>query len=272
MIEYDGAGIWKWMKASGYWFYFSGTEGHHRISGSNSWSAFPIGSMSLTRMPKLKFFFKCGVILTSGKISASQRPWPFVTLKENNRNCSRAAGRVCVVSPRPRHSDSAISAAARRSACLGSGRYQVPLTPQKNTPSVRAVLLRPQPSPWQAQGRAAGAVRQHDDNATVSPALLGGEAGGSQSHACCSQTPTLGVQMELSQGRQSYSLIWEEWGLEKTGLPPTPPRLAYLKVKCQWSWCWQGLAEGQPLPLGDLRRLPPLRLWSPVSHCHEKSY
>lgn len=46
-------------KASGYQFYFFGTKRHYHITGSNNWSAFAVGSMSLTCMPKIKFFCKC---------------------------------------------------------------------------------------------------------------------------------------------------------------------------------------------------------------------
>ena len=139
------------MKESGYWFYFSGTEGHH-ITGSNSWSAFPIGSMSLTHTPKLKFIFKCRVILTSTKRSASQRPWPFVTLKENICNCSRATGRVCVASLWPSQSASVSSAvvhcSARALSIIGS------LSPSRKTcPRYRLFFFAPSPLPGKPKDR-----------------------------------------------------------------------------------------------------------------------
>lgn len=189
------------MKASGYWFYFSGTEGYHCITGSNSRSAFPIGSMSLTHMPKLKSFSKkCCVVLTSTKTSGCQQPWPFVTLKENKCNCSQTTGQVCVASLWLRRSISASPAIVRHSAwalsVVGS------LSPSRKTcPQFGLFFFAPTPLPGRPKDRRQ-APRQHNGNATIRLSLLGGEAEGSQSCACCSQTRLLGSRWSyLKRGR-----------------------------------------------------------------------
>lgn len=219
------------MKAPGYWFYFSGTEGHRGITGSNSWSAFPVGSMSLTHMPKLKFFFKCCVILTSTKISASQNLDHLSHWKKTSAIAHEQQGGFVSAAEPKRFSHLCCGASQRP----GSEHYEATLTQQKNTPSARAVLLCP-PAPSLASPRTGGGrcetARRQRHHQPLSARRRGWR--GSVPRLLLTN-PTLGVQMELSQARQTYSLIWEGRGLEKTGLPPTPHCLTYLRVKCYWS-------------------------------------
>lgn len=211
------------MKASGYWFYFSGTEGYHCITGSNSRSAFPIGSMSLTHMPNLKSFSKkCCVVLTSTKISGCQQPWPFVTLKENKCNCSQATGQVCVVSLWLRRSVSASPAVVHRSAWALS--IAGSLSPSRKMPSVGAVLLCP---PLSLAGPRTGG--RHRDSATTMP----------PSASLCwaerlkgaSPVPAAPKPGSWGPGGAISSKAELQLNLGKTGFPLTPPHLTYLRVK-----------------------------------------
>lgn len=181
--------------------------------------------MSLTHMPKLKFFFKRCVILTSTKISASQRPWPFVTLKENKRNCSPATGQVlCSVSvAQPKRLSQLRCGASRR---LGPEHYQSH-TAEKHALGTGCSSSPPALSLASPRTALPEARRQGHRQ----PPSAGRRGWRGSVPRFLLTDPTPGVQMEVSQGRQSYSLIWEGGGLGKTRLPPTPPHLTYLRVK-----------------------------------------
>lgn len=178
-----------------------------------------------------------------------------VQLFANNR-----AGLCSVSVAETKHFSQPCHSASQR---LGSERCWVTLTQQKNVPSVRAVLLCPHPSPWQAQGQAAGtetAQRQCHH-----PPLSAGRRGWREPVLCLLlPNPAPGVQVELSQARQSYSLIWERLDFLSLLLISLISGSSVSGAKYKGSWCWQGLTEGQPMPLGDVCWLPPLRLWSPV--------
>ena len=212
----DWAEIRKRMKGSGYWFCFTGTVGHHRITGSNSWSAFLIGSMSLTQMPKLKFFFKCYVILTGSKIKCEPMTLAIchmerkqVQLFMSNRACSYS---VSVAEPQ----------------CPGSEHRQAALTHQKNN-ALRTGCSSLPPALSLASPRTACKTAQWQRH--CQPLSAGWRDWREPVPRLLLTSPTLGVQTEPSQVKQSYSLVWEVWGLEKSGLPPTPPRLTHLRAK-----------------------------------------
>lgn len=165
--------------------------------------------MALTHIPTSKFLFKHCVILTSIKPSASQRPWPFVMLKENKCNCSWATGWGRVVQHLCGRGKALQSALLRRTPAPGlwarldhshTAEIQALGTGCSSSPPALS-LARPRT----VSGRCEAAQQQGHRQPRSA-----GQGGWREPVPCLLLThPTLGVQRELSQARQSYSLIWE---------------------------------------------------------------
>lgn len=165
--------------------------------------------MSLTHIPTSKFFFKRCVILTSIKPSASQRPCPVVVLKENKCNCSWATGWGRVVQHLCGGGKALQSALLRCTPAPGLWvRLDHSHTAEKQALSTGCSSSPPALS--LARPRTVSGCYETAQQQGHRQPRSAGQGGWREPGPCLLLThPTPGVQMELSQARQSYSLIWE---------------------------------------------------------------
>lgn len=195
---------------------------------------------------KLEGFSQCCVILTHTKTSTSQRPRPFVTLRENNAYCSWATGRACLwLSPGPSGSSAVGHCHPAVKHALGTGCSSPP------APSL------------QAQDQVVGAGTQHKDKA--SSALLLWEQGWRETVPAGRNPPlrvcmglSLTTELQLHLGRAGKDVLSSHSSSSPTsrGEPQQSQLQKRLMQTESLVWNADCLLQGQ----------------DPVSYCPEKSH